>query len=105
MDEVTGDYVTIKTHRIMPWKFEFINEVYNYLGLARINEYKISSAIKTLSGRTRLLNLLKIPIELGTAANVKLNNIMQIKREQLVDPKAEIFKLDLIIMFICITIN
>ncbi|EDW59536.2 outer dynein arm-docking complex subunit 4 isoform X1 [Drosophila virilis] len=92
VDEVTGDYVTIKTHRIMPWKFEFINEVYNYLGLARINEYKISSALKTLSGRTRLLNLLKIPIELGTAANVKLNNIMQIKREQLVDPKAEIFK-------------
>ncbi|XP_064551354.1 uncharacterized protein wa-cup isoform X2 [Drosophila montana] len=92
VDEVTGDYVTIKTHRIMPWKFEFINEVYNYLGLARINEYKISSTDKTLAGRTRLLTLLKIPIDLGTVANLKLNNIMQIKREQLVDPKAEIFK-------------
>jgi len=36
-----GDYVVLKTYRIMPWKFEFMNEVYNILGLALAEQYHI----------------------------------------------------------------
>ncbi|ALC45316.1 wa-cup [Drosophila busckii] len=92
VEEVMGNYVTIKTNRIMPWKFEFINEVYNYLGLARINEYKIPSDMKVLSGKQRLLALFKIPIELSNFANVKEDHILNIQRISTEDPKAERFK-------------
>ncbi|XP_030370081.1 uncharacterized protein LOC115620798 [Scaptodrosophila lebanonensis] len=63
VEEVMGDYVTTKTNRIMPWKFEFVCEVYNYLGLARINEYKIPRDMKILNGKQRLLKLFKLPTD------------------------------------------
>ncbi|XP_022230279.1 uncharacterized protein LOC111079410 [Drosophila obscura] len=34
VEEVMGDYVVKKTHRVMCWKFEFLNEMYNTLALA-----------------------------------------------------------------------
>lgn len=87
-------YVAIKTHRIMPWKFEFINEVFNYLGLARINKYKIPSNLNTL-GRSNLITLLGIPKNISNICNVINNNLVQIKKEKIGDTK-DTFKLDLI---------
>ncbi|XP_062123807.1 uncharacterized protein LOC133837149 isoform X1 [Drosophila sulfurigaster albostrigata] len=91
VDEVMGNYVTVKTNRIMPWKFEFVNEVYNYLGLARINEYKIPTDMKILGGRQRLMKLFKIPTELDLSRQNKYENIF-LRRQFVVDPKTEKFK-------------
>lgn len=38
VEEIMGDYVSVKTHKIMPWKFEFINEIHNTLALAHIDQ-------------------------------------------------------------------
>ncbi|XP_068156546.1 uncharacterized protein wa-cup isoform X2 [Drosophila tropicalis] len=94
IEEVMGEYVSIKTNRVMPWKFEFINEVYNYLGLARINEYKIPSDMKVLQGKQRLLTLFKLPLEknLELTSKAKVANILQIPKTDINDPKAELFK-------------
>ncbi|XP_017049111.1 uncharacterized protein LOC108093529 [Drosophila ficusphila] len=95
IEEVMGDYVTIKTHRVMPWKFEFTNEVYNYLGLARINEYKIPSNMTVLQGRQRLLTLFRLPVntnqELKKTSNKRPTDL-NIARSKTSDPKAEKFK-------------
>ncbi|KAH8312110.1 hypothetical protein KR044_009439, partial [Drosophila immigrans] len=88
VDDVMGNYVTIKTNRIMPWKFEFVNEVYNYLGLARLNEFKIPDDMKLLSGKQRLMTLFKIPTELDFNRKKKFDSI---RRQAAVDPKAEKF--------------
>lgn len=80
-------YVAIKTHRVMPWKFEFINEVFNYLGLARINEYKISNIYKSM-GRSNLLDLFRISPHVSSVSNVITNDLDQIKREKFDDTKA-----------------
>ncbi|XP_034485645.1 uncharacterized protein LOC117790334 [Drosophila innubila] len=94
VEEVMGDYVTIKTNRIMPWKFEFINEVYNYLGLARINEYKIPSDMKVLTGRQRLLTLFRLPTDLGISQTKARDSILRelVRRTNETDLKAERFK-------------
>ncbi|XP_023176780.2 uncharacterized protein LOC111603428 [Drosophila hydei] len=84
--DVMDSYVAIKTHRIMPWKFEFINEVFNYLGLARINKYKIPSNLNTL-GRSNLITLLGIPKNISNICNVINNNLVQIKKEKIGDTK------------------
>lgn len=41
VEEVMGDYVVLKTDRIMPWKFEFMNEVYNIYALALSEQYYV----------------------------------------------------------------
>ncbi|XP_041451047.1 uncharacterized protein LOC111074211 [Drosophila obscura] len=94
IEEVMGDYVTVKTHRTMPWKFEFINEVYNYLGLARINEYKIPSDMTVLQGKQRLLTLFGLPQESSMALKEKekQRKLMYVPRTDLKDPKTEMFK-------------
>ncbi|KAH8300082.1 hypothetical protein KR044_009674 [Drosophila immigrans] len=46
VNEVMGEYVVLKTFRVMPWKFEFINEVYNTLALALSEQYYIQSDFK-----------------------------------------------------------
>ncbi|KAL7728257.1 hypothetical protein ACLKA6_007363 [Drosophila palustris] len=94
VEEVMGSYVTIKTNRIMPWKFEFINEVYNYLGLARINEFKIPSDMKVLTGRQRLLTLFKLPTDMGISSTKARVSILRelVRRTNAIDEKAEKFK-------------
>lgn len=87
-----GNYVTIKTNRIMPWKFEFINEVYNYLGLARINEYKAPGDMKVLTDRHRLLTLFKLPQKLVSSSQSNEVKDMNIKRIPTEDPKAELLR-------------
>ncbi|EDW96368.2 uncharacterized protein LOC6536046 isoform X2 [Drosophila yakuba] len=95
IEEVMGDYVTIKTNRVMPWKFEFTNEVYNYLGLARINEYKIPSNMTVLQGRQRLLTLFRLPLNNNLdikKSKTKRSSTLHITRSGTTDPKAEHFK-------------
>lgn len=87
-----GNYVTIKTNRIMPWKFEFINEVYNYLGLARINEFKIPADSKLLTGKQRLLTLFKIPQRLVSNTVPREIKEMNVRRISTVDRNAEYLK-------------
>ncbi|XP_054730577.1 uncharacterized protein LOC129239244 [Anastrepha obliqua] len=64
VEEVMGDYVVLKTHRVMPWKFEFLNEVYNTLALAYIDRYieRINSQPVHFN-KNRLLHLLRIPTD------------------------------------------
>ncbi|XP_034132364.1 uncharacterized protein LOC117586436 isoform X1 [Drosophila guanche] len=94
IEEVMGDYITIKTHRTMPWKFEFINEVYNYLGLARINEYIIPSDMTVLQGKHRLLTLFGLSQESSMVPKEKQeqSKTMNVRRTDLTDPKSELFK-------------
>ncbi|KAH8278359.1 hypothetical protein KR018_000314, partial [Drosophila ironensis] len=92
VDEVTGDYTTIKTNRVMPWKFVFLNEVFNYLGLARINEYKIPSTMTVLQGRQRLLTLFRLPTDKMELKVPTQPTTMNIVRNDITDPTAEKFK-------------
>ncbi|XP_036675195.3 outer dynein arm-docking complex subunit 4 isoform X1 [Drosophila suzukii] len=95
IEEVMGEYVTTKTHRVMPWKFEFTNEVYNYLALARINEYKIPSNMTVLQGRQRLLTLFRLPVNNSQGmrkSKLKQPYTLNITRSATTDPKAEKFK-------------
>lgn len=64
VEMVMGDYVILKTNRVMCWKFEFINEVYNNLALALIEQYEILPRVaKSLrSGQySTLFRLLRLP--------------------------------------------
>ncbi|XP_017853387.1 uncharacterized protein LOC108607224 isoform X2 [Drosophila busckii] len=38
IDRVMTESIELKTLRILPWKFEFLNEVYNILGMAHIDK-------------------------------------------------------------------
>lgn len=61
-----GDYVVLKTHRVMPWKFEFLNEVYNTLALAYTDRYvKPFEGISVAEGKKNinLIQLLRIPTD------------------------------------------
>ncbi|KAH8239045.1 hypothetical protein KR032_000244 [Drosophila birchii] len=62
VEEVMGDYVVKKTNRTMPWKFEFLNEVYNTLALALVDQYKIPRNFRFMD-KNSLLRLLNFPTE------------------------------------------
>lgn len=65
VESVMGDYVILKTNRVMCWKFEFINEVYNNLALALIEQYEVPRIAKTQSSKfesyATLFKLLHLP--------------------------------------------
>lgn len=47
VEKVMAEYNVLKTRRVMPWKTEFMNEVYNHLALSlcesyRLPKYKVS---------------------------------------------------------------
>ncbi|XP_064544843.1 uncharacterized protein LOC135432893 [Drosophila montana] len=69
IEEIMGDYVVLKTNRIMPWKIEFINEVYNTLGLALAEQYYVPKTYRQ-SDRNPLLQLL----------HLNLNKTMEISK-------------------------
>ncbi|EDW44385.1 GM22384 [Drosophila sechellia] len=62
VEEVMGDYVVKKTNRIMPWKFEFINEVYNILALAYVDQYTLPKNFR-YAEKNALLRLLRFPMD------------------------------------------
>ncbi|KAH8418331.1 hypothetical protein KR222_000109 [Zaprionus bogoriensis] len=41
VEKVMGDYYVLKRDRVMCWKFEFINEIYNTLALALCEQYYV----------------------------------------------------------------
>ncbi|EDV98263.1 uncharacterized protein LOC6568884 [Drosophila grimshawi] len=41
IEKIMGDYYVTKTNRVMCWKFEFINEVYNTMALALCEQYRV----------------------------------------------------------------
>ncbi|XP_046867330.1 uncharacterized protein LOC6641292 [Drosophila willistoni] len=62
VEEVMGDYVAIKTTRIMPWKIEFMNEVYNHLALSLCEEFRLPPTKVTPYDKNAMCLLLNIPI-------------------------------------------
>ncbi|XP_017150777.1 uncharacterized protein LOC108160985 [Drosophila miranda] len=61
VEEVMGEYVVKKTHRVMCWKFEFLNEMYNTLGLALAEQ--LMPPKKFNAATTSLLKLLHLPTD------------------------------------------
>ncbi|XP_034478936.1 uncharacterized protein LOC117785141 [Drosophila innubila] len=61
VEKVMGDYYVTKTNRVMCWKFEFINEVYNTLALALTEQYYVPKFFKQFSTHSALLSLLRQP--------------------------------------------
>lgn len=63
VEEIMGDYISLKTHKIMPWKFEFINEIHNTLALAHIDRLVIPDCEGTLpSKEEQLFVLMDLPL-------------------------------------------
>ncbi|XP_068146398.1 uncharacterized protein [Drosophila tropicalis] len=62
VEALMGDYVVIKTHRVMCWKFEFINEVYNTLALALVEQFVVPKNLNP-ADPTTLLKLLHMPTD------------------------------------------
>lgn len=61
-EKVMGDYIILKTHRLIPWKFEFINEVYNILALTYFDQIYIPEDLDTLeSSKQKLYALMGLP--------------------------------------------
>lgn len=46
----------------MPWKFEFLNEVYNTLALALVDQYKVPKYFRA-NDKQALLRLLNFPTD------------------------------------------
>ncbi|XP_017004391.2 uncharacterized protein r-cup [Drosophila takahashii] len=61
VEDVMGNYVVIKTNRLMPWKAEFMNEVYNHLGLSLCQGYRLPSTRVTPYDKGAMCHLLNIP--------------------------------------------
>ncbi|XP_030567638.1 uncharacterized protein LOC115767473 [Drosophila novamexicana] len=61
VEKVMGDYYVTKTNRVMCWKFEFTNEVYNTLALALCEQYSIPKRFK-MSSRP-IFQLLMLPLD------------------------------------------
>ncbi|KAH8303207.1 uncharacterized protein r-cup [Drosophila kikkawai] len=61
IEDVMGNYVILKTDRLMPWKVEFMNEVYNHLALSLCDTYRIPKTPVTPHDKNAMCNLLNIP--------------------------------------------
>ncbi|EDW10428.2 uncharacterized protein LOC6580681 [Drosophila mojavensis] len=61
VEKVMGDYYVTKTNRVMCWKFEFHNEVYNTLALALCEQYRVPKNFKV--AQRAMLKLLMLPVD------------------------------------------
>lgn len=62
-EQVMGDYIILKTHRLIPWKFEFINEVYNIVALSYFDQIYVPKHIDSFeSAKEKLYVLLGVPL-------------------------------------------
>ncbi|XP_017868422.1 PREDICTED: uncharacterized protein LOC108617211 [Drosophila arizonae] len=59
VEKIMGDYYVTKTNRVMCWKFEFYNEVYNSVALALAEQYSAPKDIK--KSKITLLEMLLLP--------------------------------------------
>ncbi|KAH8285203.1 hypothetical protein KR054_006150 [Drosophila jambulina] len=62
VEEIMGDYVVLKTSRVMCWKFEFLNEVYNTLALALAEQLRVPKNFNMASS-SAILRLLRMPTD------------------------------------------
>ncbi|XP_068142320.1 outer dynein arm-docking complex subunit 4 isoform X1 [Drosophila tropicalis] len=86
VEEVMGDYVVLKTSRIMPWKFEFLNEVYNTLGLALVEQYDVPKYFRA-NDKKALLKLLHLPTDKSKDFKTFIFGVRSTHQEpDLVDP-------------------
>lgn len=64
LDAFMGDYLILKTNRIAPCKFEYLNEIYNTLGLAYLDELDVPLDLReSLRNMEKIHTLLRIPIQ------------------------------------------
>lgn len=62
VEDVMGSYVILKTERLMPWKVEFMNEVYNHLALSLTETYRIPKTRVSPYDKNAMCTLLNIPM-------------------------------------------
>ncbi|EDV47577.1 uncharacterized protein LOC6549869 [Drosophila erecta] len=62
VEDVMGNYVVIKTNRLMPWKAEFMNEVYNNLALSLCEGYRLPATRVTPYDKGAMCQLLNIQV-------------------------------------------
>ncbi|KAH8418332.1 hypothetical protein KR222_000108 [Zaprionus bogoriensis] len=60
VEKIMGEYYVTKTNRVMCWKFQFTNEVYNILALALCEQYQIPKTA-SMNPQASLLRLLRLP--------------------------------------------
>ncbi|XP_017155449.1 uncharacterized protein LOC108164311 [Drosophila miranda] len=63
VEEVMGEFVVLKTNRVMPWKFEFMNEVYNTLALTLADQCRVPYKGFSHEQKDALLKLLRLPTD------------------------------------------
>lgn len=60
VEHIMSSYIEQKTRRTLPWKWEFLNDVYNILALAHLDRCTVPSNVDFLEPRNRpLLYLLR----------------------------------------------
>ncbi|XP_033170056.1 uncharacterized protein LOC117147316 isoform X1 [Drosophila mauritiana] len=60
VEDTMSRFIEHKTHRTLPWKFEFINEVYNILALAHCDKCAVPANVDFLQAKNRpILYLLR----------------------------------------------
>ncbi|XP_017123140.1 uncharacterized protein LOC108143331 [Drosophila elegans] len=62
VEELMGTYVVLKTARVMCWKFEFLNEVYNTMALALSEQLRVPKGFSSQVSNA-ILRLLRLPVE------------------------------------------
>ncbi|XP_001355050.3 uncharacterized protein r-cup [Drosophila pseudoobscura] len=60
VEDVMANYVTVKTSRVMPWKVEFTNEVYNHLALSLCESYRLPTTRVTPYDKNSMCLMLNI---------------------------------------------
>jgi len=58
-----GDFVPVKTLRVMPMKFEFISDIYNNLALAYLESFEIPAIAHKLKPKEKLFLYFKLKEE------------------------------------------
>ncbi|XP_060663953.1 uncharacterized protein LOC132796715 [Drosophila nasuta] len=53
VEHIMSTKIVLKTQRTLPWKFEFINEVYNMLGLAHIDRREVPKDVDFLNPKNQ----------------------------------------------------
>nr|XP_043068914.1 uncharacterized protein LOC108131907 [Drosophila bipectinata] len=62
VEHIMSNNIELKTHRTLPWKWEFLNEVYNLMGLAHTDRCSVPANVDFLQPKNRFL-LFLIPPE------------------------------------------
>ncbi|XP_001354621.3 uncharacterized protein p-cup [Drosophila pseudoobscura] len=84
IEHIMSKIIDLKTHRTLPWKWEFVNDVYNTLALAHVDQCALPANVDFLNPKNRLLLYLLQP-ERAKDMTVSFggpNLYMEIKKEE-----------------------